>query len=76
MPKKILRKYSASSGQRATRERKRRIKRLKMKVARWEKNRTANKPVSEKTKSRYPNRYNNWDTSGLKKQIAFLEGLV
>lgn len=64
--------FKPSSGLRVMRDRNRRIRRLKMKVARWERNKEKGKPVSENAKglSRYE-----WDTTGLKKQIAFLESL-
>lgn len=70
--KKKTGNHKPSSGLRDTREKNRRIKRLKMKVARWERNKVAGKPVSENAKSR--SRYD-WDTSGLKKYISFLENL-
>ena len=72
---KVKRKFTVSSGEAASRRRRREVRRLKMKVARWKRNKAAGKPVSENTAKRYPNRYN-WDTSGLERQIKFLEGLL
>ncbi len=65
-------KFKPSSGLKATRDRQRRIMKLKIKIKRWERYKAKGKFVSKNAKdlSRY-----NWDTAGLKKQVVFLEKL-
>lgn len=75
MPKKIKRKYSPSSGITWKNKITRRIKRLTMKINRWERNQSD--PKKEKVwPTPFAKHSTPWDTSGLKKHKAFLENLL
>jgi len=65
--KSSSRKYKPSSGMLKARKNKRAIRRIGMKIARWERNKSNPQKVAA-GKSR-----NNWNTTGLKKQLESLE---
>ena len=61
------RNFKPSSGLLKVRRNKRAVRKIKMKIARWERNQTNAKKVAA-GKSR-----NNWNTTGLKSHLALLE---
>jgi len=84
MPKKTASTISktSSGGRRRSRARAE-LRRVKMKIARWERYKEEGKPAwtaaKEKKKKSRPttvSRYNNWDTAGLKKHMKVLEGII
>jgi len=81
--KRSKKNFKPSSGLRAIRQRQRLVKRLEMKIARWDKYREMNKSrISKKNHicdnwsgATCASRHNSWNTAGLKKHIALLEAL-
>ena len=72
-----------SSGKRRVTKAKAALRRITMKIARWERYKEEGKPSwtadKEKKKKSRPttvSRYNNWDTTGLKKHAALLEEII
>jgi len=71
---------TSSGGRRVSRARAA-LRRVMMKIARWEKYRADGKPAwtakqEKEGKSRNRSRYNNWDTSGLTKHAELLESII
>ena len=73
---------NVSGGNRKKVRIKKEIRRLKMKIARWELYKESGKiawtAIKEKKHRSVPNksRYRNWDTTGLKKHKELLEALI
>jgi len=72
-----------SSGKRRVSKAKAALRRVNMKIARWERYKEEGKPAwtadKEKKKKSRPttvSRYNNWDTTGLKKHAELLKSII
>lgn len=81
MGKKSSRESKTSSGKHKVALRKRALRKIRQKIARWDRYREEEKsPVSadQKEKKNFSpkSRHRNWDTTGLKKQLELLEALV
>ncbi len=71
----------SSSGKRRMARASKALRRIMMKIARWERYLEEGKPswtaAQEKDgKSRNRSRYNNWDTTGLKKHADVLQAII
>lgn len=68
-----------SGGMRRATRAKRALKRIMMKIARWERNKSNPKKVSRWHRKQNPHkrsRHYNWDTAGLKRHAEFLQSIV
>lgn len=70
-----------SSGQTRVSRARRAARRIRMKIARWERYKKDGKVAWEPTNKKKVcpttvSRYNNWDTTGLKKQLAHHEEII
>lgn len=78
--KKKTGKHTQSSGLRKIRKLNQQMRRLRMKIARWEKNKDDSEKVApvwrDYQKVRRRPRHNNWDTRGLRKHLELLESMM
>lgn len=68
-----------SSGIRRLARARQALRRVNMKIARWERNKDNPEKVTTWDKAQKPrkrSRHNNWDTTGLKKHAALLQKIV
>jgi len=73
--------HKVSSGKHKLAVKNRAVRKLRQKIARWERYKEKGKPAitaAQEEKKNKPNksRHHNWDTTGLKKHLELLEALL